>query len=382
MLRITIFISIYLAVYGGMHLYLYRRLLLGFELTRRQRFAVFAFLLVMVLGPLSSRLIERLGLDSVAGPLALLVFGWMGILFLSASLFLSIDMVRFSGWLLRRVTPLSVPAMGLAWRPLFIGVLSLSVVASLFGFYAAREIRVERVTVQSSKLPVGVEPYRMVQLSDVHLGVMTDEQWLQRIVDEVDKLKPDLIVATGDIIDSNIDSAMPYQLLLSALQAVDGKYGVAGNHEFFAGIDKSVAYMQEAGFVMLRGERAMVKPWLHVLGVDDREGRHTGAPVVDHEAPLMEANDAAAITVLLKHQPVIRQEHIGKFDLQLAGHVHQGQIFPFRLLTWIAYPIAMGLSDLGAGSKIYVARGTGTWGPPIRIMAPPEITLFEFVRKE
>ena len=79
---------------------------------------------------------------------------------------------------------------------------------------------------------------------------------------------------------------------------------------------------------------------------------------------------------------MVRDESIGKFDLQLAGHVHQGQIFPFRLLTWIAYPVAMGMSDLGRGSQLYVSRGTGTWGPPIRVMAPPEITLFEFQRND
>lgn len=382
MLRISLFISVYLAVYGGMHLYLYRRLRRGFELGRGQRIAVFAFLLLMVFAPLMSRGIERLGWEGVAEPVAVLAFGWMGVLFLSASLFFFVDIVRLVAWLLRRVAKVSLPGMVVGWRPLCIGVLSLSVVASFYGFYAAREIRVERVVLPTSKMPAGVERYRVVQLSDVHLGVMTNEPWLQRIVAEVNSLKPDLIVATGDIIDSNVPSSMPYLSTLSTLQATDGKYGVAGNHEFFAGIDKAVAFMNEAGFVMLRGERAVVKPWLHLLGVDDREGRHSGVAVVDHEGPLMAANDPAAITLLLKHQPVIREESIGKFDLQLAGHVHQGQIFPFRLLTWIAFPIAMGLSDLGQGSQIYVARGTGTWGPPIRIMAPPEITLFEFVHGE
>jgi predicted MPP superfamily phosphohydrolase len=189
-------------------------------------------------------------------------------------------------------------------------------------------------------------------------------------------------VTTGDIIDSNVPSALPYQSLLASLQAADGKYSVAGNHEFFAGIEKSVAYMNEAGFVMLRGERAVVSPWLHLLGVDDREGRHTGEVVMDNEPALMADNDPAAITILLKHQPVVREESIGHFDLELAGHVHQGQIFPFRLLTWLAYPVAMGLSDLGQGSQLYVTRGAGTWGPPIRLLAPPEITLIEFVRVE
>jgi predicted MPP superfamily phosphohydrolase len=382
MLRIIIFISIYLAVYGGMHFYLYRRLRLGFELSKGQRTAVVAFLLMMVFGPLLSRWLEGLGWLGLTESVAILVFGWMGVLFLSASLFFFVDILRFLGWLLRHVARISLPGMVVGWRSLFVGIVSVSVVASLFGFYEAREIRVERVVLPTNKLPAGVERYRVVQLSDVHLGVLTDEAWLRRIVKEVNGLKPDLIVATGDIIDSNVASAMPFQATLSMLQASDGKYGVAGNHEFFAGIEKSVAYMGEVGFVMLRGKRVMIKPWLHLLGVDDREGRHSGAALVEHEPSLMAANEAQAITILLKHQPVVRHESIGKFDLQLAGHVHQGQIFPFRILTWLAYPIAMGLSDLGQGSQIYVTRGAGTWGPPIRLLAPPEITLFELVHGE
>jgi predicted MPP superfamily phosphohydrolase len=381
MLRITLFISIYLAVYGGMHLYFYRRLCRGFELGRGQRIAVKAFLLVMVFGPLSSRLLERLGLEGLTESVALVAFSWMGVLFLSASLFLFVDIARLCAWLLRRVAKLSLPGMVVGWRPLFIGVVSLSVVASLYGFYEARQIRVERVVLATSKLPAGVERYRVVQLSDIHLGVMTNGPWLQHIVAEVNSLKPDLIVTTGDIIDSNVPSSLPYQATLTELQARDGKYAVAGNHEFFAGIDKSVAYMEEAGFLMLRGAKAEARPWLHIYGIDDREGRHSGVAMEDHETPLMQSASPSAFNLLLKHQPVVRDESIGSFDLQLAGHVHQGQIFPFRLLTWIAFPVAMGMSDLGQGSQLYVSRGTGTWGPPIRVMAPPEITLFEFVAK-
>ncbi len=381
MLRFVIFISIYLAVYGGMHLYFYRRLRRGFELSRSARIAVKIFLILMVLGPLSTRGLESIEWHTLAESWALVVFGWMGLLFMSASLFFFVDIARFIGWLLQRVGRVAVPGMLVAWRPLIIGVVSLSSVAALYGYFAAREIRIETVTIFSDKLPADVTSYRMVQLTDVHLGVMTDSDWLRRIVAEVNGLKPDLIVATGDIIDSRISSAQFYRETLAQLQAADGKYAVAGNHEFFAGIDKSVAFMGESGFVMLRGDKARVAPWLHLMGVDDREARFTDGANVDHEKLLMQGVDASALNILLKHQPVIRDESIGHFDLQLAGHVHQGQIFPFRLLTWIVYPVAMGLSDLGGGSQIYVSRGTGTWGPPLRVMAPPEITLFEFVRE-
>lgn len=381
MLRIVLFIAIYLLVYGGLHLYLYRRLRRAFALSQGQRRAAITVLLLMVCGPLLSRGLEGLGWLWMTQVVAVLVYSWMGWLFLAASFFFLIDLMRLVGGLLRRVARHPLPALVVAWRPVFIGVVLLSVVASLYGMYAAREIRVERVVLPTSKLPVGIDRYRLVQLSDVHLGVMSNAEWVQRIVATVNDLHPDLIVSTGDIIDSNVPSALPFQRQLAMLQAPDGKYGVAGNHEFFAGIDKAVSYMREAGFVMLRGERAVVRPWLQLLGVDDREGLQIGGAQMDREPSLMASSEHSAITILLKHQPVVRQESIGSFDLELAGHVHQGQIFPFRLLTWLAYPIAMGLSDLGLGSQIYVTRGVGTWGPPMRLFAPPEITVLEFVRK-
>lgn len=382
MLRFVIFISIYLAVYGGMHFYFYQRLRRGFELTRRQRIALLLFLLLMLFGPMIVRGLESLQWHGLAVPFAVLTYCWMGMLFMAASLFFFADITRYLLRLWHYLRHRKLPVRGVAWRPLVIGVLSLSLIASCYGYFAAREIRLDTVRIVSDKLPADVERYRMVQLSDIHLGVMTDEAWLGRIVEEVNRLHPDLIVTTGDIIDSRIASALPYKATLARLQARDGKYAVAGNHEFFAGIENSVGYMQEAGFVMLRGERAAVQPWLTLLGVDDREGRLMDGSGVDHEALLMAGVDAARFNILLKHQPVMREESIGHFDLQLAGHLHQGQIFPFRLLTWLVYPVAMGMTELGQGSRLYVSRGTGTWGPPMRVLAPPEVTLFEFVHKQ
>ena len=378
-MRFLIFIAVYLTVYGGMHLYFYRRLRRGFALQGGARIALVLFLLLMVCGPFLVRGLEDLHWHGGAVAFAVLTYCWMGAIFMAASLFLLVDIARWLARLWRYMRRRMLPLQEVAWRPLVIGVLCASLGAATYGYFAAREIRIETVRIVTDKLPAGVERYRMVQLSDVHLGVMTDGAWLARIVDEVNGLQPELIVTTGDIIDSRIPSALPYKEIIARLQARDGKYAVAGNHEFFAGIDKSVAYMTEAGFVTLRGEQARVQPWLTLLGVDDREGRLMDGSGVDHEALLMAGVDAARFNILLKHQPVMREESIGRFDLQLAGHLHQGQIFPFRLLSYLVYPVAMGMTDLGQGSRLYVSRGTGTWGPPMRVLAPPEITLFEFV---
>jgi predicted MPP superfamily phosphohydrolase len=154
-----------------------------------------------------------------------------------------------------------------------------------------------------------------------------------------------------------------------------GKFAVTGNHEFYAGIDQALAFTAAAGFRVLRGEAVPVGDYLTVAGIDDPAGaRREGAPLPD-EVPLLAKAQRNRFLLLLKHQPRIRPGAVGLFDLQLSGHVHKGQIFPFNLLTWLSYRIRCGLTELEGGSRLYTSRGTGTWGPPIRFLAPPEVTV-------
>ncbi len=374
MLRAVIFITIYLVIYGGMHLYWYRKWRRAYAPQSGIRYAVIAFLLLMLFGPMLVRGLETLELSSIARPFAFFTYLWMGLLFMSAAAFFAIDLLH----LLRRV--LHLPAPGLRHAVLFVTVTAVCAAAAGYGWYAARQLQVESLTIASDKLPEGVARYRVVLISDVHLGVTTDGAWLGRVIDRVNASAPDLIIATGDVIDSRVPSALPFVSQLAQLQAPDGKYAVAGNHEFFAGIDRAVAYLEGAGFEVLRGESVQATPWLRLSGVDDREGRHMDGAQLDHETPLMAAADPAQLHLLLKHQPVVLDESLGRFDVQFSGHVHQGQVFPFGLFTWLAYPVELGLNDLGQGSRLYVSRGTGTWGPPMRVLAPPEITIIDFVR--
>lgn len=373
------FLAIYLLVYGGLHLHFFFKVQAAFHLHGLALIALSLWLLVMFSAPMAVWRLESIGLHSLVKPFAFLGYSWMGFLFLFFCIAISLDLAQLLIKGAAILFSFAPPVFLVSAQSLFLASLVTALVTAGWGMVAARTIRVEQVTVELPNVPAEAGSYRIVQISDVHLGVMTNRQWLDEVIATVNELKPDLIVATGDIIDSHVDGSHEFAAALRRLQARDGIYAIPGNHEQYAGIERSLAFFRDADFVPLRDELAQVQPWLTLVGVDDRDRHHTTADArPDQELPLLHrAREGGGVVLLLKHQPVIATTSLGLFDLQLSGHVHQGQIYPFRYLTRLAYRVETGLTALEKGSYLYLNRGTGTWGPPMRVLAPPEITLIE-----
>jgi predicted MPP superfamily phosphohydrolase len=229
-----------------------------------------------------------------------------------------------------------------------------------------------------------VERLRIVQMSDVHLGYMVRLPEAERIAKLVEEAHPDLIVATGDVPDASEEQVEGLHAPFARLAAPLGKYAVTGNHEYYAGIGNSLSFLRKAGFTVLRGEEALPGGKVRLVGVSDRtatrfDGEEAGREV--DGAPLL-ARPSPLYTVLLRHQPLTPPEEAGKFDLQLSGHTHNGQIWPFRYASRLAYPQGIGLVPQPGGSFLYVNRGAGTWGPPMRFLTPPEVTVIDLVREK
>jgi hypothetical protein len=201
---------------------------------------------------------------------------------------------------------------------------------------------------------------------------MLGDEFLQRVIDKLHELKPDIVVATGDIVDGQGDDLIALAKRFHTLQPPKGLFAVSGNHEYFAGLESSLKFLHNAGFTVLRGE-SVIAGGIVLLGVDDHTVRMTGQEIKLDTGQALAAVNKNDFIVLLKHQPVVDSET--PFDLQLSGHIHGGQIFPFGLLPWLTYGVRTGLTQLADGRLLYVSRGTGTWGPPIRLFAAPEITL-------
>jgi uncharacterized protein len=374
-----LFLLSYLAIYGGAHAYLLSRVVRAFHLAAPWPALFLAVSIFLVLAPILVRVLERFGMDKPARLVAYLGYLWMGFFFLFLSATLALDLLHgvlaLAGWLWQSTLALAEP------RLLTLS-LAAALAASLYGLFEARSIRVERVTLRSPKLPKGAAGVRIVLISDVHLGIMVGKAGLKRILDTVAALNPDLLLCTGDLVDGQMDGLRGRDLELSALHPPLGKFAVLGNHEVFAGLSASAAFTERSGFRLLRGEAVVVGDYLTLAGVDDPSALR-GHPATGEgeaaELALLATLPRERFTVLLKHRPKVEGESRGLFDLQLSGHVHKGQIFPFNLVTHLVYPVKMGLSGEGTGSLLYVSRGSGTWGPPLRVLAPPEVTVIDLV---
>lgn len=354
-------------LYGGIQAYFAVKVVQAFQLTGAARLLVAAVALLMTVGPLLLWRVERCAdCHGAAVVGAWLIYGWMGFSFLFFWLGVVHDTYGFAVHLLGgRV---------LSYRRAFGLLAAAASVLWLYGFHAARHPVVEHLDIRSDKFPSGFQGLRIVQISDAHLGVLIGRQGLDAILDQVAALHPDVLVSTGDLVDAQAQFVDGLSNRIRDRLPGVPKFAVTGNHEFYAGLDHSVDFHLRAGFTLLRGQQVDLGDNITLIGIDDPAvlAGKTG------EAGLLAGIPASRFVILLKHQPVVVPG--ARFDLQLSGHTHNGQIFPFTLLVQRVYPMIRGLYHLANGGELYVSRGTGTWGPPIRVLAPAEITLITLSR--
>lgn len=248
---------------------------------------------------------------------------------------------------------------------------SVTILLCLIAAFSAQRFSVKHVDIRTTKFDEASRPVTIVQITDLHLGDSSSLGRTRRVVDAVNALAPDIVVSTGDLFDGYLDLMDPYVELLREFKAPMGRFAVIGNHEVYAGLGQSIALTETAGFRVLRGESAQVGPSITIAGVDD-----PSFSAATKEAEALAGLDRRRFTLLLKHRPQIERGSIGKFDLQLSGHTHGGQIAPFHLLTGLAFKARPGLSAIADNQHLYLSRGTGSWGPQLRLLAPSEITVF------
>ena len=380
-LSFALFLSTFLFIYGLLHLYFYRKVTKAVPAGPRARAALAAALLVMVLAPIGVNVFVHNGYHGLATAYAYAGYTWMGGLFLFFCIHLLVDFLRICAVRLPRTLP-SVLRTVLTCDRRWCLVLVLVAVSGIvcYGFFEASRPVVTRLEFITHRLPPEVSRFRIVQISDVHFSALNGERLAEKIVREVETLSPDILVSTGDFVDRGLAGTERVARLFRSLHIPHGCYGVTGNHEFYAGVDDSSKFLEAAGFTMLRNRTVQVDGILHLAGVDDPAGRRFGLTPPVSEHALLDGPADGDLVVLLKHQPRIDEHGKDRFDLQLSGHTHGGQIYPFGLLTSLTYSFAPGFHRVGHRSHLVVSRGTGTWGPPIRVLSPPEIVVIDFHR--
>ncbi|TAL18604.1 metallophosphoesterase [bacterium] len=369
-LQITMFFAIAISIYALMHLLAWwgvSPLFSGHPLAAK----VLLVLLVPLLFSMPLiHMFEGAGLVGIARAFAWVGYTWMGFIFL---VFVFSALAGILHLLFYTAAKISPGFPGISIQGVFTAkaILFLVLALCLYGFYEAGDIRVERVKIVTGKLPASVKSITIAQISDVHIGLINREAKLKKIAGMLRELNPGLLAATGDIVDGQTDYLDGISSLLKDLDPPLGKFAILGNHEHYAGLSGSIDFLQRAGFTMLRDEVVTAGGVINVAGAEDR--------AAGDGAPYLKSTQNNLFTLFLKHRPLFDPLTEGNFDLQLSGHTHRGQIFPFNYITALNFPLQDGLYDLPGGSKLYTSRGTGTWGPPMRVFSPPEITFFEIV---
>jgi predicted MPP superfamily phosphohydrolase len=239
------------------------------------------------------------------------------------------------------------------------------------------EVEVREVAVKLDKLPPALSGLNLVQLSDVHVGPTLGERFLRSVVDKTNQLRPDAVLITGDLVDGSVAQLRAHVAPLAGLKSRFGVYFVTGNHEYYSGAEAWEAELQRLGIRVLRNERVTLgdQASLDLAGVDDANARGMARGHGADVARIVAGRDPERALVLMAHQPKqIDLATQAGADLQLSGHTHGGQLWPFSAMVKLAQPYVAGLYQHDPATQIYVSRGTGYWGPPMRLMAPAEIT--------
>jgi predicted MPP superfamily phosphohydrolase len=373
-----IFLSVLCAVLVGGHLYLVQRLVFDPDLSEPWRSLVLAGIAALaaslVLEPIAQRALPRRMGTVVAWPASL----WLGFSFL---LLLSLGASEGVVWMLGAPAQAAVDGVDPETQAARTRAAAVVAFATLVGVAALRGgLKLpdpKRVEIGLARWPRELDGFRIVQISDLHIGPLLGRDFAREIVRRVSALEPDLIAVTGDLADGDVrvlrDEVAPF----SALAAPHGVWFVTGNHDYYSGADRWVERARELGMRVLRNERVSIGEGaasFDLAGVEDHHA-HLVHPErrEDLEAALA-GRDPARALVLMAHDPsTFKRASRMQVDLQLSGHTHGGQIWPFRYLVRLAVPFVAGLYERN-GSKLYVSRGSGFWGPPMRLLSPAEIT--------
>jgi hypothetical protein len=384
------FVLVSVAVLGGMHWYLWARLVRDPGVPDPwRRIAAVALVLLAFAMPVGMAAI-RLAPRPLARLLPAVAFGWLGVAFMLLCAVAALDLVRLlsqggawlADWVRARPDPPADPD-----RRLFIArAIAGTAVAATAGAAAVAfrsatgPAQVTEVAARLERLPRALSGLTVAQITDLHVGPTIGERDVRRIVDQTNALRPDVVAVTGDLVDGSVRDLGRAVAHLGRLRARHGVYFVTGNHEYYSGVEAWVEELGRLGIRVLRNERVAIGDAgasIDLAGVDDwSAGRFGGGhgPRLDRA---LAGRDPDRALVLLAHQPRGVGEAVrAGVELQISGHTHGGQIFPFGLIVGAVYPYLAGLyrHDEGErGGQIFVSRGVGYWGPPLRLGSPPEI---------
>lgn len=330
-------------------------------------------MLILIVSPVFMRYADKYASSQVAYVVALMVLLWMGFL---------IYLVFFSLlWDIFRLFTKRFFLKNLCKKKEISLLFLVSLFFSVYSYLETKKLEVVHIKIETCKLPEKIKRLKILQISDLHLGPLMGLDKINLVKEVWEREKPDLVVSTGDLVDGNMRKKDKYAEKLKELKAPLGKYAILGNHEYYRGVEQAIEFTERAGFILLRNKAINVKNILYIAGLDDKTCRFFNAcDKTFDEAEFLKELPKEKFILLLKHQPEIKKEATGLFDLMLSGHTHGGLYkYVGSFIMQKFYETDRGLKYLGKGSYLFVSKGVGTGGPPMRFLTPPDVAVIELL---
>jgi len=372
-----IFFGVVFSVLTLIHFYIVRKGLSALPAVPEIRWAFGVVIAFVALSFIAGRMLERISISWFS---SLLV--WVGSFWFGAMVYLLLILLAWDGLhlVLSLVPGGAVKMLDLVSLPrwaLPAGLAGIVAMLMILGYVNAMHPHVKELTIRIPKAGSGVSSLKVVMASDIHLGTIISHSRLKRIVDAVNSLEPDVILLPGDILDEDLGPVVRHNLgeLLKTLRAKYGVYGATGNHEYIGGVEAACRYLQEHGIRMLRDSAITLPMGVTVVGREDRSIGQFSGKSRKSLAEIMKTVDPASPVILMDHQPAgLGEAAQAGIDLQISGHTHHGQLWPFNYIAQAVYECSWGYYQKG-NTQYYVSCGVGTWGPPMRTGHRPEIVL-------
>lgn len=382
-----VWIGIMITVLSIGYFYMAWRLIMPFHLEAPQKQIAYTLLSLMYIIPFSSFFLVRIA-EKYTG-----LYSWIGYISLGFLSFVFVALVfRDVLWLaglgtqkLMALFSSGPSVLDAAKREFLIqstnlGVLGVAGTLTAYGVYEARKRPgIVNIDVPIASLPAAFDGFRIVQISDIHAGLTIKRDFIETVAEEITKLSPDMIAFTGDMADGSVPHLKHDLEPLAKVYAPHGKFFVTGNHEYYSGVDQWTAHARDMGYDVLMNEHRLVTKngaSFVLAGVTDYSGGGFSPAHKSDPAKAFAGAPADTARVLLAHQPrsLFHIDGLG-IDLVMMGHTHGGQFFPWNLVATIGQPFIKGLNKFGEKTWAYVSKGTGYWGPPVRVGARSEITV-------
>jgi len=327
---------------------------------------------------IAGRLLERGGISWLAVPLIRAGSWWLGAMVYLTLLFLVVDIVQWITFIPGVKSFLGLTLNIHGRRFLYMAVCSITAGILVAGHINALHPAVKKVTVPVEKMDGG-KVIRIVVASDIHLGLTISGKRLEKLVSLINNQEADIILLAGDIFDEDLGPVIRNNLgdHLRNLRATEGVFAVLGNHEFYGNASEAQKYLEDHRITVLRDSVVLLRNELILAGREDITAEHISGKGRKTVEKLLEDADWSKTVIVMDHQPFHLAE-LAKLpvDLQVSGHTHHGQLWPFQIITRAMYEISKGYSKIG-NTHFYVSPGAGTWGPPLRTSSRPEIAVLE-----